>query len=160
HPAARGGAGEVVRFDAMRLRVDLHDDDLATDRELAPRLYARGDYETAELVALHWIAYAPDDPEAWNTAGGARPKPGQTEEGLEALRAAVARAPGAGKYAYNLGLAELKAGRFEEAAATLAPLVQPGAGDPATAPYAEALVGAGRRAEARALLVALLEKHP
>jgi tetratricopeptide (TPR) repeat protein len=160
HPSARGSGIGGVLCDALELRFDLGADDLATDRELAPLLYQRGEFAAAVHVATRWCELAPDDPEAWNTKGGALLRAGRSDDGIAALRTAVAKAPDVVKYSYNLGVAELKDGRFEVAAATLAPLVKASGGEGAIAPYAEALAGAGRRSEARAVLAPLIEKQP
>ena len=159
HPAARG-MGEVYRRDALALRAELAGGSPEIDPELAPNLYQRGDFAGAERVARRWTELAPHDPAAWNTLGAALLKLDRADEGIAALRTAVEKAPTESKYAYNLGLAQLRARRFEEAVATLEPLRKGDAVDKVVAPLAEALIGAGRGADARALLAPLLEKQP
>lgn len=160
----REGYLATLSCDALARRFELRPDDLAQARELAPLLYAKGDFPRSVAVVERWIALAPEDAEAWNLLGANRLKLGREEEGIEALRAAVKKGPGNAKYPYNLGLALLRARKFDAAVATLAPLVPADAGQAAGAPaataYAEALVGAGRRDDARRLLEGMLQRQP
>ena len=168
HASARAAPGNglvgQLLCEALSRRFELRPADLAQVRELAPLLYERGDSQRSAAVVERWLALAPDDPDAWNLLGANRLKLGEQEAGIEALKTAVAKGPGNTKYLYNLGLAQLRARQFEAAAATLAPLVpaaaEKAASSAAATPYAEALAGAGRRDEARALLESMLRRQP
>jgi tetratricopeptide (TPR) repeat protein len=158
-----GLVGQIL-CEALARRCELRPADLAQARELAPLLYERGDPKRSEAVVERWLELAPDDPEAWNLLGANRLKLGEQEAGIEALRSAVAKGPGNTKYVYNLGLALLRTREFAAAAEILAPIVpadaEKAANAAAAAPYAEALAGAGRRDEARALLESMLRRQP
>jgi tetratricopeptide (TPR) repeat protein len=151
-------------FDALRRRVAARPRDLPPTRELARLLYEAGDARRCADLVDQWLALAPDDPDAWALLGENSLKLGRTEEGLEALRSAVAKSSSNAKYVFLLGVGLLRAREFEAAVAALAPLVPADpakwAGSPVVPRHAEALLGAGRRDDARVFLEEILRRQP